>query len=334
MFTRKGKTKIPEDFPAACYGKLPAFGDFIRHNATSQEILIFDRWLQEGLFFSKSQMKETFDKFFTEAPSYYFFFRPDGKSRALLGLMVPSHDRSDRKYPFMVMLILNQELFLSHQMSHMPISFDSFFQQAEKLVLDAQAGLNASEIAGRTGHLSQPASLVRNPGPGVYQDFLTSTTTDTLVHYLFEGPAANDHFRLILQNLSDLLLPLRSQGSQWFTLGLKFPLSRDEKMNTCICSFWVEVCGKLSGGQPEAPLCFWTTTSLGTQPFLLLFFRQPTARIFISLLDLQHENEGVIDFTKPESLLPGAESDQPASVLQRWDHPGSGYLSDLIRDLG
>ncbi|MGH9363063.1 MAG: type VI secretion system-associated protein TagF, partial [Thermoanaerobaculia bacterium] len=38
---------------AGCFGKLPIFADFIRHNAGGREAGQFDRWLQEGMALSQ-----------------------------------------------------------------------------------------------------------------------------------------------------------------------------------------------------------------------------------------------------------------------------------------
>ncbi|MGH7450302.1 MAG: TagF domain-containing protein, partial [bacterium] len=44
-----GKLMSSANFPAGCFGKLPSYGDFIRHNAASREALDFDQWIQQGL---------------------------------------------------------------------------------------------------------------------------------------------------------------------------------------------------------------------------------------------------------------------------------------------
>ena len=31
------------------FGKLPKFADFIKHNASGDEILLIDNWIQEGI---------------------------------------------------------------------------------------------------------------------------------------------------------------------------------------------------------------------------------------------------------------------------------------------
>ena len=40
--------------PAGCYGKLPIFADFIRHNYRTPEVEQLDQWFQEGIYFARA----------------------------------------------------------------------------------------------------------------------------------------------------------------------------------------------------------------------------------------------------------------------------------------
>ena len=86
-------------FPAMCFGKLPAFGDFVRHNAGGRDALAFDQWLQQGLYPARLQLGHAWESSFRAAPSYNFLFSPENSEGFLLGLLQPSHDRGEQTAP-------------------------------------------------------------------------------------------------------------------------------------------------------------------------------------------------------------------------------------------
>ena len=61
-----------------CFGKLPIFADFIRHRGSSKEVEAFDRWVQEGIYWSRKKLGDRWDSLFEGMHSYgYFCTRPD-----------------------------------------------------------------------------------------------------------------------------------------------------------------------------------------------------------------------------------------------------------------
>ena len=72
-------------FSAGCYGKLPVFGDFIRYNASHQQMLLLDKWLQQGLHFGKIQLGSKWNSSYKNAPTYQFVFHPENTNQFLTG---------------------------------------------------------------------------------------------------------------------------------------------------------------------------------------------------------------------------------------------------------
>ncbi|MBD3274434.1 MAG: type VI secretion system-associated protein TagF, partial [Candidatus Marinimicrobia bacterium] len=81
----------------SCFGKLPQFGDFVRINASSQEIQAFDRWLQEGLYYAKKSLAAQFDSTFDASPIQRFLFAIPELKRMLIGVLIPGKDKVGRR---------------------------------------------------------------------------------------------------------------------------------------------------------------------------------------------------------------------------------------------
>lgn len=82
--------------PPACYGKLPALGDYLRHNAPGPEV---------GLWWNRFAGMETLPGREAIMP-WCFVLAPDVFSWSegvhVVGVFMPSRDRIGRRYPFVV----------------------------------------------------------------------------------------------------------------------------------------------------------------------------------------------------------------------------------------
>ena len=85
---------------AGFYGKLPARGDFVRVGLPRDFTEPWDGWLQSVIAGSRSLMGDAWLPAFLEAPVWRFTL-PRGMcgAQAVLGLMLPSVDRTGRYFP-------------------------------------------------------------------------------------------------------------------------------------------------------------------------------------------------------------------------------------------
>ena len=75
------------------FGKLPAYGDFVRHNASKNEVIAFDQWLQQGIQSSKNLMNINWNSVFDNSPAFHFHFYLNPQ-QSLIGIWHPSMDSS------------------------------------------------------------------------------------------------------------------------------------------------------------------------------------------------------------------------------------------------
>src|SRR6187399_2952148 len=106
MFWRKKKAPPAAPPQVGCFGKLPATGDFIRHNAGGDEVGSFDRWLGGAMDFAQRSLGQGFDAAYQQSVGL-FIYRGETKGedlpgRGLVGAWAASRDTVGRNYPMVV----------------------------------------------------------------------------------------------------------------------------------------------------------------------------------------------------------------------------------------
>jgi type VI secretion system protein ImpM len=282
-------------YPAGCLGKLPAFADFVRHNATARETLALDEWIQHGLYHAQQSMRSEWDASFENAPAYSFIFWPENADRFLVGHLRPSRDRSGRRYPFVVSLLVDRLRYGAKYIPHAPAAFAGFLEDARRFVELALDGLDAREIAERVQALSLPVQ----PGMGEeeYREYLRGTTLRqfcTEVLGSFEGVEK----ATVFESLADLLIPFRQRPIVRLSLGIRFPLSAAPGGSFLESSFWLDASMRMVKQQAVAPLVFWTTGGIGAGGSAYLFFRPPSPKVFVNLLKPELESDAICNLMR------------------------------------
>ena len=79
------------------FGKLPAFGDFVRVQATGPDVNHFDLWLQEGILTGRTHWESDWELIWRKAPPYHYFYSDLSSHRFLSGRIQTSRDKSGKK---------------------------------------------------------------------------------------------------------------------------------------------------------------------------------------------------------------------------------------------
>ena len=327
----------PSHFPAMCFGKLPAFGDFVRHNAGGRDAVAFDQWLQQGLYHARVQLGPAWEESFRRAPSYYFLFSPENSEGFLLGLLQPSHDRGSRCFPFTVALRLDRR-YPPDLLPLAPVVFESFLSGATRLARDAGA-MTMHQIAAATEQLDEATSRDYRAAVGQYRTRLTVTRVGELSERLWKRK--DDRVFLVFKNLLDVLTPLRGRNVARLALGLRFPIVAEPTHSSHDVSYWAEAALRLMSATGVRPFLFWTApgapeaaSGSAAVANFFLFLRQPTARSVMHFLrpDLTSDficavdGDGVAGLSRARSALPPAFSSALAA--------GDITLAELLVTLG
>ena len=126
------------------FGKLPAHGDFIQRNLSTDFINPWDEWLQHFIASSQQQMGEAWLDIYLTSPIWRFVFSPGVVDQhSWGGIVLPSVDRVGRYFPFSILMRLPAGLnpleFLSTQLS--------WYEHMEDIALRALDGeLTADDL--------------------------------------------------------------------------------------------------------------------------------------------------------------------------------------------
>lgn len=323
-------------FPAMCFGKLPSHGDFVRHNAASREVLAFDEWIHQGMYFSKTQCGTQWDQTFASSPRYRFLYSPENADRCLVGFMQPSHDKSLRRYPFLVSLLVDRRRF-NGGIHLLPLSLAHFLDEGSRLVERAMNGMESREIAEQTHALSVSELDPASPDASYRGEFLDTTTQEQFWTSLFDSFTDPRKF-LVMKNLGDTLQPFKHRGLHRLTLGFRFPLSNDSRSSGFEVGFWLQLCQAMLGSFPGTPILFWNAPQNGTRGYLFVFFRPPSPKAYLKLLRPEVENEAVcvVDEEGKEKNTNVAQAlpNDVRTLLDTAAMPLSRFLQEFSRSTG
>jgi type VI secretion system protein ImpM len=290
--------------PAGCYGKLPIFADFIRHNYRSTEVEQLDQWFQEGIYFARQSIGGQWEAGYDKGPSFRFIFRPSGSPKFLIGAGAPGSDKVGRRYPFTIFQLVDAAPF-ERDAALLPVAFRSFLDPAQELVtkgwkegdvpmltgkIDRLPGLDA---AGVTGHRSaQEAYLKRERASSFWTGVF--------------GTPAHPGRAAILQNLQEAVRVLRATPVGRPSLGLKFPLPAQggSEAASAAAAFWMDLSFRLVGWRSVPSLAFWHGGTAEAAPHLILFFTGTSPKNFPSLVLPDFDSETLWDLSRGGAAAP------------------------------
>ncbi|HVO74582.1 MAG TPA: type VI secretion system-associated protein TagF [Ignavibacteriaceae bacterium] len=125
---------IDYKFSAGYFGKLPNFPDFIKYNAAMPEILILDKWIQDGILWGRKTGKNYFrntqagrGNAFDISSPLYFLFPFTRTENILLGIIYPSSDKTGREFPFIIFMSLSKNKTSGLPAYLFPLFFSEWF---------------------------------------------------------------------------------------------------------------------------------------------------------------------------------------------------------------
>lgn len=295
-------------YQLSTFGKLPRFADFVRYNTGGAEIRIFEKWIQEGLYFAQKQYDRNWPRTYARSPEYQFLFNHDGADRFLLGALRPSQDSSERRFPFVVTLRISKDMAAGTDVfAYFPVMLSRFLQQTSQVLEQAEMAVSRRDIAIETERLNEALEVDTEAALSGFRDYLEGTTLSQFFEIVLGRADDPRRFRLI-RNLADILLPMRGHPPHRLALGLRFPLGGDgASLHHTVC-FWILAVARMLGDPPLNPNAFWGGSDLESERFLFLYLRPPASRNLIQLVCPQSENDGVCRLDEEGKDLPPQEA--------------------------
>ena len=280
---------------AACFGKLPTHGDFVRHHvgdsAGGRGLQAFDGWIQKGLRHSRQRLGAAFDAAFDAAPGLCFALDPPGGEDMLAGALRPSRDSTGRRYPFLVSVSIPRHRVDGRRLPSWPLRYQAFFAEASALAAEVVAGSIASEsLPDRLAGLGD--LFGRTPFLVDYENRLRKAQVWPLWARAW-GTAEDGQKYVLLKNLTELFAEARGHPVR---LPLRFPFPSTAEATDA--SFWLETCWRLHGKPPAEPAFFWPEPE--TDGGLVVALAQPPPALLTHLFTPETSDVGCFYLDDPD----------------------------------
>lgn len=271
------------------FGKLTGFADFIKYNASGNEILTVDSWLQEGLALAKLKLKNEWKNYYDKISNINFIYPFTDTDNITIGIMCPSYDKSGRSFPFL--LFRNIEKRANEPYYLIPSFYNRLFEGFEEILEVNKNIQDTANLKAVIDNLHQ--SLTINQSTlNDYKSFISKTD----LNHIFginenEAIQLNDYFEKNIKILQHLIcIKYNSIGSQLD--------------NYSLISFYIQLIQVLLKNQNSSPAVFWLDFDDNTG-LIFFTFSRPTPKDFLDLLLNSNKTEAISDSTEQSSYSSG-----------------------------
>ncbi|MEM1031876.1 MAG: type VI secretion system-associated protein TagF [Myxococcota bacterium] len=295
VFWRKKARQPPV---VTCYGKLPATGDFIRHQASGPESAAFDQWLGTSVHRAREAMGASFAEHYQPAAGLFVYRGDDGTGdepeRGLIGAWASSGDSAGRKYPMVVATSYDYDDMLAMGAA-LPLATWPFLQAAYGLVHNGR-GLSVADFLGRVQAL-QPVSLdPPEARRAPYQQWQAGQSMHAMWETTFGSGAMRCATVYDVQAAVEFAV---GQERPQTALAMRFPILAGD---TYAASVWMDLVLRLGRWERTVLNAFWTPLH-----DLVVHIGPPQPGTFQELIATGGDAEQVTDLVKP-SHVPEAEA--------------------------
>jgi type VI secretion system protein ImpM len=292
MFWRK--KRAPASPPqVGCFGKLPATGDFIRLNASTDELSAFDRWMGGGIDFARRFMGNGFEPAYQGSVGLFIFHSEqkgdEQPARAIVGAWAPSGDNAGRLYPMTVFASYDYGQLVAAG-GGVPIALFPFLSAAYELVLNGR-NLSVEAFLDRVSRIQLPSLDDPDLVTAGYRSWLASQPMKALWDTGF-GTDGNRYW--VIQNIFASVQPFRGQELPKTGLAVRLPLGAGDAYAAAV---WLDITMRLAKWKNTLPNAFWSP-----QQALLLHLGPPHVASFRELIAPTGQADHVADLCGPATL--------------------------------
>lgn len=249
------RRRTPQPPSLTCYGKLPATGDFIRHNAMGAESQGFDKWLQGAVNLAKQTLDAGFLPAYQGSVGLFIYRGDDGDAnaepeRGMVGVWAASGDSAGRHYPMMVATTYDYEQLLGVGAA-LPIAVWPFLQAAYELVQNGR-GLSAEQFLARVQQLPMVSLDSPEQARASYLAWLQQHSMRELWDATF-GTVASRFAALQLIHAS--VDYFRGQERPQSNLAIRFPLASGDAWSVAV---WTDLMLRIAEWQRTVLNAYWT----------------------------------------------------------------------------
>ncbi len=166
------------------FGKLPVFNDFIKYNAGNNEILVLDKWLQEGIILAKQKLKSVWKTVYKNSLPLRFFYPFAGIDKFISGIIFPGSDKSDRDFPFIIFFIFKKDIIDNVPFYLLPLQFNNELNSFESIYNEVNVNTSLENLNEHINRLS--SSFPEETLIEKYQIFIDDLTQSDFWERIFD----------------------------------------------------------------------------------------------------------------------------------------------------
>lgn len=305
------KKKQPQPPEVNCYGKLPATGDFIRHNAMGPDNGAFDQWLQGSLNLAKQSMGDNFRTMYEPSVGLFIYRGDDAggePDRGMIGCWAASGDSAGRSYPMVVSCSYDYDQLLGVGPA-LPIAVWPFLTAAYDLVTNGR-GLSVDEFLGRVRQI-QPISLDQpEQALAGYRDWLANNQMRAFWETTFGTIEPRHYVAHIIHASVEIFI---GQECPQTNLAIRFPIGPGDAYAACV---WMDMTLRMAKWQRTVLNAFWTP-----QHDLVVHMGPPHVATYRELIAASGDAEHLTDLLRPPSIDAATARQRLGPLAEVIDNP-------------
>ncbi len=284
------------------FGKLPAFSDFVKFNAGNNEVLVLDKWLQEGIILSNRKLKNDWKSVYKKSRPIKFFYPFTGTDKIILGIIFPSNDKNGREFPFLMFININENIFNRTPFYLVPLIFQNEFSEYKSIFSKINGNTTRAELNELTNRISFLISKER--ANEKYQDFISNSLQGNYWRRIL-GADENNKYNIV----NNIFNPKVKNSS----LALEFKIILNEESSYLDLCFLLNLAAH-SKNNLLLPAIFWTE-NIDYEIRLFLFPKRPVPINYLNIIHSSEKNDSILLADKREETIP--VSDEIKNLLDR-----------------
>ncbi|WP_052101468.1 type VI secretion system-associated protein TagF [Novilysobacter arseniciresistens] len=277
--------------PLGCFGKLPSRGDFVRTPDQHGLMATLDRWAGGGieLLARSPDWKRLYDS----ARPLHFAFLGSRSRVAIGGHFVPSHDASERRFPFLAATRIELTEPLAF-IGRSPLALSRLWSGLARHGREAVAAEDAGEVLRALAEARIQASADPHDYDAPFDDFIDLQDIGMLQGLLRQSGHPQLQLRWVLPALGLLMQPLIAGGSGRIDKALSLPLPADALYRPLVAALWLDLLAGFLGRADFELVLFIRDGDDTGGPQLVVGFNGADPRTLHAVLDPQVADEHVI----------------------------------------
>ena len=276
------------------FGKLPGFNDFVKFNAGGEELLVLDKWLQDGLLSAKMKLKSEWVNYYRSSEQFFFFYPFTGTKRALAGLLIPGLDKSGREFPFIIFFYINKDQLINVPSHLIPMILIDILSEFKAVIIDIASITDLSIINERLNKISYNINNL-NYKNNIYQNYLSNTSQAAFWNRIIEG--YDDSAKLLF--LNNLFISAMESKEKVIPVIISFISDHDHYIN--YFSFFIHLTLTFQKTPYLIPAVFWTGSE--NKNHLLFFYpNKPLPNNFIDLIYKRTDENLFVNNTERQNI--------------------------------